>query len=747
MHNASESLPTPFSSVLVANRGEIACRIIETLRQLGIRSIAVYSDADRDARHVQMADLAVRIGPPSAGESYLNVEAVVAAARESGADAVHPGYGFLSESTALAEACAAADLTFVGPSQNALAVMGDKIRSKRHVSAHGVPVTPGSEGTASGIALDDAGLRAAAASIGYPVLVKPSAGGGGKGMQAVFAEEDLAPALQAARRIARAAFGDDTLFIEKLIERPRHIEVQLLADRSGHTVHLGERECSLQRRHQKVIEEAPSPLLSAETRARIGEAACAVARSVAYEGAGTVEFLVSDAHPDEFFFMEMNTRLQVEHPVTEMVTGIDIVEWQLRIAAGQSLPWQQDDIVLNGHAIEARIYAEDPEQDFLPTTGQVLALSEPSGLGIRVDSSLREGLQISSHYDPMLAKVIAWAADRLASIERLDEALAETVILGAQSNIPFLRSLLGLRSVRSAALDTGLIARFLAGEIVEQNSGVAVPQVSSLHFAVAAIALDAQVTHRAQLDGEGGASALWRSSSGWRLGGPDAARAPRRQVLWSHAAADHRLDLSVHTETERGANHATLRVSVEESASSPLEPVLASVVHELRVLETLLPNEASAFLGGSGRVSIEVDGLSEPWHWAIDGSQLWVSGRGATLHCELYDRERQLVEQLRARAAEREAEAGDKQASPELLTPMPGTVVQLHIASGSIVARGDLVLTVEAMKMERAVTAPVSGVIQLHVVEGEAVARQQLVATIEPSESLAAELAAEGSTR
>ncbi|NUU18510.1 ATP-grasp domain-containing protein [Cellulomonas humilata] len=432
-----------FGTVLVANRGEIACRVIATLQKLGIRSVAVFTDADRAALHVARADSAVRI------ESYLSLDAVIAAARTAHADAIHPGYGFLSENADLARACEAAGVVFVGPGVKALELMGDKIRAKEHVSAAGVPVIPGSSSTAA----EDAGR------VGYPLLVKPSAGGGGKGMTVVERPEDLADALAGARRVAAAAFGDDTLLLERLVRVPRHIEVQLLADGFDHVIHLGERECSLQRRHQKVIEEAPSPLLDAATRDRIGAAACEVARSVGYVGAGTVEFLVSDEAPTAFFFMEMNTRLQVEHPVTELVTGLDLVEWQLRIAAGEPLDVQQADVRLTGHAIEARVYAEDPLRDFLPSTGTVRVLDEPSGEGIRVDSSLYAGLEIGSTYDPMLAKVIAWGPDRATALARLDRALAGTTVLGVRTNLAFLRQVLADPDVGAGRLETGLLGR------------------------------------------------------------------------------------------------------------------------------------------------------------------------------------------------------------------------------------------------------------------------------------------------
>ncbi|MEE1753732.1 acetyl/propionyl/methylcrotonyl-CoA carboxylase subunit alpha [Streptomyces sp. SP18CS02] len=444
-----------FDTVLVANRGEIAVRVIRTLRTLGVRSVAVYSDADADARHVREADTAVRIGPPPAAESYLRVERLLEAARRTGAQAVHPGYGFLAENAAFARACADAGLVFIGPSAEAISLMGDKIRAKETVRAAGVPVVPGS----SGSGLSDAELAAAAREIGMPVLLKPSAGGGGKGMRLTRDESALPEEIAAARREARASFGDDTLLVERWIDRPRHIEIQVLADGHGNVVHLGERECSLQRRHQKIIEEAPSVLLDEETRAAMGEAAVQAARSCGYRGAGTVEFIVPGNDPSSYFFMEMNTRLQVEHPVTELVTGLDLVEWQLRVAAGERLPFRQEDISLTGHAIEARICAEDPSRGFLPSGGTVLALREPQGDGVRTDSGLSEGTEVGSLYDPMLSKVIVHAQDRPAALRRLRAALADTVTLGVPTNAGFLRRLLAHPDVVSGDLDTGLVER------------------------------------------------------------------------------------------------------------------------------------------------------------------------------------------------------------------------------------------------------------------------------------------------
>ncbi len=487
-----------FDTVLIANRGEIACRVISTLRRLGIRSVAVYSDADASARHVRSADLAVRLGAAAASESYLNIERIVAAAQATGAQAIHPGYGFLAENAAFAEACAEAGIVFIGPSVDALTIMGDKISAKAHVVKRNVPVVPGL--AEPGLSNED--LAAAALQMGFPVLIKPSAGGGGKGMHVVTEEGELWGALETARREAASAFGDDALFIERFVQNPRHIEVQVLADNFGNTVHLGERECSLQRRHQKVIEEAPSPLLDEPTRARIGKAAVDTAKSVDYRGAGTVEFIVSADSPDEFFFMEMNTRLQVEHPVTELITGLDLVEWQLRIASGEPLDFAQDDVELKGHAIEARIYAEDPEHGFLPTGGRIAQLVEPTADGIRVDSALLPGLTVSSDYDPMLAKVIAWAPDRATALHRLQAALSSTVTLGVTNNVEFLRLLLADKDVILGNLDTELIERRLSSM---RFRGADVGEYGGAAVILAALELATS-------------NSPWQSMTGWRVG-------------------------------------------------------------------------------------------------------------------------------------------------------------------------------------------------------------------------------------
>ncbi|MFF3498304.1 acetyl/propionyl/methylcrotonyl-CoA carboxylase subunit alpha [Streptomyces sp. NPDC003247] len=486
-----------FDTVLVANRGEIAVRVIRTLRSLGVRSVAVFSDADADARHVRDADTAVRIGPAPAAESYLSVERLLEAAARTGAQAVHPGYGFLAENAGFARACAAAGLVFIGPPAEAISLMGDKIRAKETVRAAGVPVVPGGR---------DPELAGAARELGAPVLLKPSAGGGGKGMRLVRDLTALEDEIAAARREARASFGDDTLLVERWIDRPRHIEIQVLADGHGNVVHLGERECSLQRRHQKIVEEAPSVLLDEATRAAMGGAAVQAARSCGYRGAGTVEFIVSGQDPTSYHFMEMNTRLQVEHPVTELVTGVDLVEWQLRVAAGEALSFGQDDITLTGHAVEARVCAEDPARGFLPSGGTVLRLREPRGDGVRTDSGLSEGGEVGSLYDPMLSKVIAYGPDRATALRRLRAALAETVTLGVQTNAGFLRRLLAHPAVVAGELDTGLVERVVA-ELVPDG----VPE--EVYEAAAAVRLDGLRPR------DRGWTDPFSVPSGWRLGG------------------------------------------------------------------------------------------------------------------------------------------------------------------------------------------------------------------------------------
>ncbi|WLQ05371.1 acetyl/propionyl/methylcrotonyl-CoA carboxylase subunit alpha [Arthrobacter oryzae] len=715
------SPPKPlFGTVLVANRGEIACRVIRTLRALGIRSVAVYSDADAGARHVREADQAVRIGPAAAAESYLKIEAIVRACRETGAEAVHPGYGFLSENVDFARALEKAGITFIGPGVESLNVMGDKIRSKNHVTGYGVPVVPG----IAEPGMTDAQLIEASAAVGFPLLIKPSAGGGGKGMHIVERPEELEATLATARRVAASAFGDDTLFLERLVLAPRHIEVQVLADNHGNVIHLGERECSLQRRHQKVIEEAPSPLLEslpdgAAVRARIGEAACNAARSVHYSGAGTVEFLVSDNAPDEFFFMEMNTRLQVEHPVTEMVTGIDLVEWQVRIAAGGELTVRQDDVVLDGHSVEARVYAEIPERNFLPSTGEVVVLDErgeiftamddPDSLtpaaadpDIRIDSALLKGLEISSDYDPMVSKVIAWGRDRTAALDKLDTALSRYTALGIDTNVEYLRLLINDADVRAGRLDTGLIERKMPDftfRLVADAELIA----AAMQFWVLA---EAPVTVRSP----------WDTTTGWRLG----ASAPWRMSFGTPGGGVATVAVTWLSNLDLG--HALVRVN-----DGPAHKVIV--------------------IGLSGDdVYLEIDGeevryaLGSFWNsYPPQGNPqtIFLGNEGWSCRLEVLTRESRLARVLAA--VQREEGAAD----PAVRSPMPGTVVSVSVSDGDHVEAGQVLLSVEAMKMEHQLVAPLEGTVHISSASGDLVKADQVLATVHPAAPPSASDAAE----
>ncbi|CAL9539388.1 Acetyl-_propionyl-coenzyme A carboxylase alpha chain [Streptomyces sp. enrichment culture] len=664
-----------FDTVLVANRGEIAVRVERTLRSLGVRSVAVYSDADADARHVREADTAVRIGPAPAAESYLSADRLLEAAARTGARAVHPGYGFLAENAEFARACEAAGLAFIGPPADAIALMGDKIRAKETVKAAGVPVVPGS----SGSGLTDAQLVDAAREIGMPVLLKPSAGGGGKGMRLVRDEARLAEEIAAARREARASFGDDTLLVERWIDRPRHIEIQVLADGHGNVVHLGERECSLQRRHQKIVEEAPSVLLDEATRAAMGEAAVQAARSCGYRGAGTVEFIVPGGDPSRYYFMEMNTRLQVEHPVTELVTGLDLVEWQLRVAAGERLPFGQDDVRLTGHAVEARLCAEDPARGFLPSGGTVLRLREPEGDGVRTDSGLTEGTQVGSLYDPMLSKVIAYGPDRATALRKLRAALAGTVTLGVQTNAGFLRRLLAHPAVVSGDLDTGLVER-------EADSLVG-GEVPAEVYAAAALLRQAAL--------EPAAASGWRdpfdAADGWRMGG-------------GRAWTAHPL---------RVAGHDPVTVRVRATADGGTELLLPGADTPLR---------ASAGPLEGHRFTCALDGVAHTFAALPDGS--WLGRDGDAWQVRDHDPV--------AASLTRAGQAG----ADSLTAPMPGTVTVVKVAVGDEVDAGQSLLVVEAMKMEHVISAPHAGTVtELDVSPGTTVAMDQVLAVIAPVET------------
>jgi acetyl-CoA/propionyl-CoA carboxylase biotin carboxyl carrier protein len=657
-----------FSSVLIANRGEIAVRVITTLRRMGIRSVAVYSDADVGARHVREADVSVHIGPAAVRESYLSIGKIIAAARETGAEAVHPGYGFLAENAEFARACAAAGLVFIGPPASAIEAMGDKIRAKLTVIAAGVPVVPGR--TEPGMSDDD--LVSAAVEIGYPVLLKPSAGGGGKGMRLVTESDGLRAAIESARREARGSFGDETLLIERFVQRPRHIEIQVLADAHGTTIHLGERECSLQRRHQKIIEEAPSVLLDEASRARMGAAAVDAAKSVGYVGAGTVEFIVSADRPDEFFFMEMNTRLQVEHPVTELVTGLDLVEQQIRVAAGEPLGFTQSDVELRGHSVEARVYAEDPAAGFLPTGGRVLGLRQSTADWARLDSGLLPGSVVGSDYDPMLAKVIVWGADRAQALSRLSAALADTAVLGVGTNIAFLRALLADDDVRAGRLDTQLVER----ELDVLTRAEPVPDA-----VFAAAALDELLT----MQPTGPVIDPWSVPNGWRLG--RAAVVPLRLIS---GGRDVRVLLS-------GSPDAAT-VIIDGGPSVPAS--VSRVDGELRV----------TYGGHNLRYARE-----------IDADTLWLAAGGHAWSVA----EHSMLDSGAATAA----------AGGPMTSPMPGTVLVVKVAVGEQVTVGQPLLVVEAMKMEHTITAKVDGVVtELTVRAGQQVALNQILAVVIPPE-------------
>jgi acetyl-CoA carboxylase biotin carboxylase subunit len=491
--------------LLVANRGEIALRIIHACREMGIETVAVYSDADARARHVRAADFAVRLGPAAAAESYLKIAAVIDAARAAGADAVHPGYGFLSERAAFADACVTAGLIFVGPPAAAIERMGSKIGARALMEAAGVPLVPGRTPDDQ----TDRGIAAAAKAIGFPVLIKASAGGGGKGMRIARDASSLAEAIPAARREAQAAFGDGTLYVERLIERPRHVEIQIFADDHGHVVHLFERECSVQRRHQKIIEESPSPALTAALRTRMGEAAVAAAKAAGYRNAGTIEFLLEgEGDAATFFFLEMNTRLQVEHPVTELVTGTDLVRAQLTVAMGCRLPWRQEDLEQRGHAIECRVYAEDPANGFLPQAGPLRLYREPSGPGIRIDSGVEEGADVPVQYDPMLAKLIAGGETRDRAIDRAAAALRAFPILGVRTNVPFLIKVLEHPAFRAGSVHTGFVDEHLA-------SLLETPAPSEVVLAAAAFARSATALLSGVSGTAGATPDPWSRLTGW----------------------------------------------------------------------------------------------------------------------------------------------------------------------------------------------------------------------------------------
>jgi len=647
-----------FSTLLIANRGEIACRIIRTARTMGLRSIAVYSAADTGAAHVRAADKAVLIGNAAAGESYLNAAAIIESARTAGADAIHPGYGFLAENADFAEAVAGAGMIFVGPPPDAIRAMGAKDEAKRLMESAGVPVVPGYHGRSQ----QPGRLAAEADKIGYPVLIKAVYGGGGKGMRRVDEPADFARALEGARREARAVFGDDRMIVERCIASPRHIEVQIFADGNGGMVHLFERDCSLQRRHQKVVEEAPAPGMTAGLRAAMTDAALRAAKTVDYVGAGTVEFILDGSAPladdTPFFFMEMNTRLQVEHPVTEFVTGFDLVEWQLLVAGGQALPARQDDIGLSGHAIEARLYAENPGTGFLPATGRVLHFETPSEPGVRIDAGAGVGDEITSHYDPMIAKIIAHGDNRAEALARLDRALTELEFAGPHTNQKFLRLLLAEEEFIAARMDTGLIDRKLPGFVTRlQTAGDG-------HIALGVRAVMEKLAGEQQA----GVSP-WTSRDAFQLG-------PSRREKRTFVIGDQIRSLDI-----------------DWVAGVPAIRGLEEPEYEMTII--------------------------------AEGTGIVVVGGG---------------DQLRVRLADPfELTSAAEDDSGILLSPMPGLVIGVDVKVGQNVARGQLLLVLEAMKMEHAIKAPFAGTVShLSVGEGDRVAQADQVVVVEPLEAVSA---------
>ena len=657
-----------FNKILIANRGEIACRVAATARRMGIRTVAVYSEADAGAKHVAVCDEAVLIGPAPAKESYLRGEKIIEVALATGAQAIHPGYGFLSENAEFAEAVDAAGLVFIGPPGSSMRAMGSKSAAKQLMEGANVPLVPGYHGENQ----DPAFLRDQADRIGYPVLLKASAGGGGKGMRVVERSEDFVAALGSCKREAISSFGDDKVLVEKYLLRPRHIEIQVFADTLGNCVYLHERDCSVQRRHQKVLEEAPAPGMPADRRAAMGEAAVAAARAVGYVGAGTVEFIANQ--DGSFYFMEMNTRLQVEHPVTEMITGTDLVEWQLRVAAGQPLPKKQHELAIHGHAIEARIYAENPEKGFLPSIGTLRHMDTPAAVSfelggtagvepaaVRIDSGVREGDAISPFYDPMIAKLIVWGADRTQALARLSQALSEFQIVGLATNIAFLKRLVEGEAFSTADLDTGLI---------ERNGATLFPASTAAPAGALALAAVALIESEKQQSSGASSNAAdpWGQAQGWRLNG------------------DYRRQLSFADEHAASLEGGAYQIGVTYHPQGwELD------VNGIRQPLTLLAREGAAYSIRLGEQSMhgKVRRDGELFHVFINGEH-----HGFTYNDPM------------AHAGEAEAAGG------RLTAPMPGKVVAVMVEAGQEVKKGTPLVIMEAMKMEHTIAAPGDGLVK-----------------------------------
>lgn len=662
-------MPT-FNKILIANRGEIACRVIATAHRLGYRTVAVYSEADREARHVQLADEAMCIGPAPVGQSYLNGEALLAAARRTGADAIHPGYGFLSENAAFAEACEAAGVVFIGPSVEAIRLMGSKRLSKLAMQEAGVPCIPGYEGAEQ----DDAAFVREAACIGYPLMIKASAGGGGRGMRLVHSADELIVQLRTARSEALNAFGSAELILEKAVIQPRHVEIQVFGDRHGNLVYLGERDCSVQRRHQKVIEEAPCPVMTPALRRAMGEAAVQAAASVRYVGAGTVEFLLD--RDGAFYFLEMNTRLQVEHPVTELVTGQDLVAWQLRVAEGQPLPLRQDDIPLHGHAIEVRLYAEDTAHGFLPQTGKVVRWDPAIIDGIRIDHGLQEGQSVTPFYDPMLAKLIAYGKTRDEARRKLLRAVEDCVLLGVTGNQRFLANLLAHPVFAAGEATTAFIGEHFA----DDPSLHPQPPIPGELAVAAALLYQASALARAHQPGLAG----WRSANS----------APWRYLLG------------------RGEEKHSVQLDLLDGGPQPR--MLAHCGEQTMDLR---------LIGSDGRwATVELDGVRRRLAYHLDGERIWLHGAFGNL--ELRDLTH--------------APSGAQNAthSGTIKAPMDGAIVEVLVAEGEKVGKGQLLVVLEAMKMEHPLKAGMDGVVRrVGVSRGDQVRSRQLLIEVEAEET------------
>ncbi|KAJ2710587.1 hypothetical protein H4R19_003675 [Coemansia spiralis] len=660
-----------FDKVLIANRGEIACRVISTARRLGIKTVAVYSAADADSMHVRMADEAYLIGEAAASESYLRADKIIEVVRRSGAQAIHPGYGFLSENAGFAEELAAAGITFIGPPSAAMRAMGSKSESKRIMQAAGVPVVPGYHGDNQ-----DAGfLKEQAGQIGYPVLIKAVLGGGGKGMRIVEQPEDFEAMLDSSRREALKSFGDDKVLVEKYLTRPRHVEVQVFADTLGNAVHLYERDCSVQRRHQKIIEEAPAPDLLPEVRRQLGDKAVAAARAVGYVGAGTVEFIMDD-ESQQFYFMEMNTRLQVEHPVTEMVTNTDLVQWQLEVAAGNRLPQLQDEIQCTGHAFEARIYAENPENGFLPDTGRLLHLATPvPSADVRVETGVQAGDAISVHYDPMIAKLVVRGADRQAALRVLRKALSEYEVVGLHTNIGFLRRLAQSPDFVAARVETGFINKHLD----ELFPPAARPSMPAVVQAALASIIDSNT--RAALATAGGAASPWAAIDSFRI---NAFGAQTTSVLFG----DHRFDVQA---TVVSGSAGVYRIAVSDESGAAM-----AEFSDVRAQWTPLPGGIGSSANG-GQLSVLLDG-------SLHRSNVVFNAKDASI--SVFDHGEVAVFKVPTPQYVDDAAA----AGPGSVTaPMSCKIVQVMVAPGATVVQGAPLVVLEAMKMEHVIKAPRAG--------------------------------------